>query len=99
MLLDVKSLLVAIVVQISIFTTKIMFTPLFATHPDSRSYQFQIFRIHAQTCLAYQTPHLRLEDGLEFIQHKASLIIETAPLRLTSTQQHLFSIAKTASES
>ena len=88
MSLDVKSLLVVIIVQLSIFTTKIILTPLFATLPDYHSDHFLIFRIYAQACLASQTPHSRLEDGLEFTQHKASCIHETVPLRLTSTQQH-----------
>ena len=88
MSLDVKYLLVAIVEQTSIITTKIILTPLFATHPDSHSDQFFIFQIHAQACLAYQTPHSRLEDGLEFTQHRASLMLETSLLRFTSTHQH-----------
>ena len=88
MSLDVKSLLVVIIEQISIFTTKIMLTPLFATHPDSHSDQSLIFQIYAQACLASQTPHSRLEDGIEFLQYKASYIHETVPLRLTSTHQH-----------
>ena len=72
MSLDMKSLLVAIIEQISIFTTKIIFTPLFATHPDSDSDQFLIFRFYASACLADQTPHLKPEDEAESTQHKAS---------------------------